>query len=230
MFEHAATARDRDAGRLGDVGEHEGIRSRCHRPMSRPLGGLVRSVAMTLHHDRLRSDRPVSTPSHHASTPPARLSLTPGHPTTGPVDGAWWPCSDDLSAELDELETLLAGRAGVLDRLTYCMTAWQPIEERRRVKDRPVRLDGYHYQSVGTLGVRSLDGTRRVLVVIPPETDSVSARALLYRASQPSNMLTADELLNAASRAVSGTSEALQSWDSEGGHASPTETDIGCLY
>ncbi|AYA25736.1 hypothetical protein C6369_015475 [Rhodococcus rhodochrous] len=146
------------------------------------------------------------------------------------MDGAWWPCSDDLSAELDELETLLAGRAGVLDRLTYCMTAWQPIEERRRVKDRPVRLDGYHYQSVGTLGVRSLDGTRRVLVVIPPETDSVSARALLYRASQPSNMLTADELLNAASRAVSGTSEALQSWDSEGGHASPTETDIGCLY
>lgn len=128
MFEHAPTARDRDAGRLGDVGEHETIRSRRHRPMSRPLSGLVRSVAMTLHHDRLRSDRPISSHSHHASTPPARVVADTRAPDHGPVDGAWWPHSDDLSAELDGLETLLAGRAGVLARLTYCMTAWQPIE------------------------------------------------------------------------------------------------------
>lgn len=38
---------------------------------------------------------------------PVRLQLKPEGPTTGFVDGAWWPRSRDLAAELPSLATAL---------------------------------------------------------------------------------------------------------------------------
>ena len=39
-------------------------------------------------------------------------------PTSGHVDGAWWPHSDDLSTELPDLLTVLAVRLGIIVALT----------------------------------------------------------------------------------------------------------------
>ncbi|WP_410639151.1 DUF5994 family protein [Amycolatopsis sp. lyj-346] len=47
----------------------------------------------------------------HASHSP-RLRLKPKAPTTGYVDGAWWPTSRDLTAELPPILAVLAVRLG----------------------------------------------------------------------------------------------------------------------
>jgi len=55
------------------------------------------------------------TPPEH--TP--RLRLKPKAPLTGFVDGAWWPPSEDLTAELPDLLSVLSVRLGPISRLTY---------------------------------------------------------------------------------------------------------------
>ncbi|MFS8102185.1 DUF5994 family protein [Lentzea alba] len=47
------------------------------------------------------------------------------------VDGAWWPRSSDLAAELPPLIAALAGRLGRATRVTFNLTAWRaqsPVE------------------------------------------------------------------------------------------------------
>ncbi|HKS47628.1 MAG TPA: DUF5994 family protein, partial [Amycolatopsis sp.] len=51
-----------------------------------------------------------------------RLRLKPKAPATGYVDGAWWPRSRDLSAELPTLLAVLAIRPGRIERVTYNLT------------------------------------------------------------------------------------------------------------
>ena len=60
------------------------------------------------------------TPPEH--TP--RLRLKPKAPHTGYVDGAWWPHSDDLTAELPDLLAVLSVRLGPIDRVLFKLTDW----------------------------------------------------------------------------------------------------------
>src|SRR4051812_49729893 len=48
-----------------------------------------------------------------------RLRLKPKAPTTGWVDGGWWPRSWDLAAELPGLLAVLAVRLGGIERGSY---------------------------------------------------------------------------------------------------------------
>src|ERR1700736_6945801 len=60
-------------------------------------------------------------------TPPVhtpRLRLKPKAPRSGYVDGAWWPRSDDLAAELPDLLAVLSVRLGRIDRVLYKLTEW----------------------------------------------------------------------------------------------------------
>ncbi|WP_157984939.1 DUF5994 family protein [Lentzea terrae] len=46
-------------------------------------------------------------------------------------DGAWWPRSSDLAAELPPLIAALAGRLGRATQVTFNLTAWRaqsPVE------------------------------------------------------------------------------------------------------
>ena len=53
-----------------------------------------------------------------------RLRLKPKAPRTGYVDGAWWPRSHDLAAELPTLVEVLAVRLGPVGRVAYSIGAW----------------------------------------------------------------------------------------------------------
>jgi hypothetical protein len=76
--------------------------------------------------------RPEPDVTSASSTLPAspttdRLSLKPESATTGFVDGAWWPASRDLAAEVSSLIAALADRAGAVERISYNLDAWDAV-------------------------------------------------------------------------------------------------------
>ncbi len=91
-----------------------------------------------------------TTGSKH--TPPEktpRLRLKPKAPTSGYVDGAWWPHGDDLAIELPDLLAVLSVRLGPIDRVIYNVSEWAegPGQTARRAAE--------WYDSAGTRDSRS---------------------------------------------------------------------------
>src|SRR5690242_8329420 len=89
----------------------------------------------------------LATPSAALATEPprhtSRLRLKPKAPTSGYVDGAWWPRSRDLSVELPTLLVVLAVRLGHIARVTYNLGAWDPAARRLSVEGHVIRLEGF---------------------------------------------------------------------------------------
>jgi hypothetical protein len=114
-----------------------------------------------------------------------RLELKPASRTaTGHVDGAWWPRSRDLRAELPALLEVLAARLGRIERVNYPLADWTEPARRTVVAGALVHLSGYRSQPAGTLDVVTASG-RTTLLVVPPETDpGLAQRALAAAARQ----------------------------------------------
>ncbi|WP_325052115.1 DUF5994 family protein [Nocardia stercoris] len=185
----------------------------------------VRSVMMTLQHEPVLLDR--SSRFALCSDPPSsRRSPARRAPRPAAVDGAWWPRTTDLVAELSDLAVLLGRRADSIDRIMYNVDAWQPAPRRTTIGGRSIHLDGYRHLPAHTLCVLGLDRTRLVLLVIPAGTPNATAQALLSAASRPGNQLTADELVAADTRRsleYLQNDAALRRWDDEGGHPAPMD-------
>ncbi|PFW98645.1 hypothetical protein CJ469_06046 [Nocardia farcinica] len=176
---------------------------------------------MTRQHEPILLDRSSRFALRSGPPPSSRRSPTPRAPRPGAVDGAWWPRTSDLVAELAGLEALLGRRAGSLDRIMYNMDAWQPAPRRTMLGGRSVRLDGSRHLPAHTLCVLGSHRTRLVLLVIPANTQTAAAHALLWAASRPGNAFTADELVAADTRHSLDRTQneaALRRWDDEGGH------------
>src|ERR1700754_5356278 len=103
---------------------------------------------MTLVQDRTDVGQRNSPPDH---TP--RLRLKPKAPQSGYVDGAWWPRSDDLAAELPDLLAVLSVRLGRIDRVMYNLDEWAEAPAKVATGGRRVRLDGYRRQPAHTVEV-----------------------------------------------------------------------------
>ncbi|MCT7658378.1 DUF5994 family protein [Mycobacterium deserti] len=124
-----------------------------------------------------------------------RLRLKPKAPTSGHVDGAWWPHSDDLAHELPDLLSVLSVRLGVIERVMYSLAEWTNVPTRMMSGDRKVRLDGYRGQPASTLEVLGMNKTRILLIVVPPHTDSDLAHEVMMTAAAPDNVSSVDDLL-----------------------------------
>ena len=128
--------------------------------------------------------------------PAPRVTLKPAAPVTGRVDGAWWPRSRDLSAELPALLTDMAGRWEPVSRVTYNLDIWDPTERRLAIAGRTVRLGGFHSQHSDTVTLIDTTGQRHLtLLVVPPETASPAAQHALTTAAEPGNDDRIDTLL-----------------------------------
>ncbi len=114
--------------------------------------GRDRSVAMTLRQFPADDPPQRTTPEH---TP--RLRLKPKAPRSGFVDGAWWPRSDDLNAELPDLLAVLSVRLGPIDRVMFNVNEWVKPTPKLFAGGRAVRLDGHQRQPVSTVEVIGLD-------------------------------------------------------------------------
>jgi hypothetical protein len=150
---------------------------------------------VTLIQDRTDVGQRNSPPEH---TP--RLRLKPKAPRSGYVDGAWWPRSDDLAAELPDLLAVLSVRLGRIDRVMYNLNEWAKASAKLAIGGRRVRLDGYQRQPTNTVEVLGLNRTRIALLVVRPNADPDGAHATLMAAAAPSNDSTVDSLLMGSAR------------------------------
>jgi hypothetical protein len=179
-----------------------------------------------------RSADMLSDPQAHVNTPagafppalpapPPRWELKHDLSITGYVDGAWWPRSRNLSAELSALLAVLPIKLGQPERVAYDLTAWDVAPRRLNINGFNVGLDGFHHQQPDTVDVR----TRKrhiALLIVPPESAPADARQTLLRASQAGNSDSIKELLSPRT-SLTGTSPgdsadaAMERWEANGG-------------
>ncbi len=124
-----------------------------------------------------------------------RLRLKPKGANTGRVDGAWWPHSENLEAEIPDLLAVLSVRLGPISYVLYRMTEWIKARSTMPIGERFVRLGGHHRQPSNTVEVRGLGGRKVILLVVPATTGPDRAHAIMMAAAAPDNAATVDELL-----------------------------------
>ncbi len=154
-----------------------------------------------------------------------RLRLKPKEEPSGMVDGAWWPRSDDLSAELPDLLAVLSVRLGKIDRVQYGLSEWKSVPRTLNAGAARVKLDGYQRQPHCTVGVLGRDHERLTLLVVPPYTDASDAHTAMMKAAEPHGAGTPDELLGIGTRERArrdGYTTAENRWESEGGATART--------
>jgi hypothetical protein len=126
-----------------------------------------------------------------------RLRLKPKAPTTGWVDGGWWPRSRDLAAELPSLLSVLAVRLGRIERVGYHLGEWLPTLHKISCGGGVVRLEGYRSQHANTVDVLA-PGQRVTLLVVAPEASAQTAHAVLVAAGRRGNTDDVDTLLRSS--------------------------------
>jgi len=114
------------------------------------------------------------------------------------LDGAWWPRSDDLAAELPSLVEVLAMRLGYITRVTYVTTEWDNAPRRLEIGGHIVRLHGLRGGSGHLVTVIGPEPHRISLLVIPPGAPETAGHDALITASRRDNADRAEEILAAS--------------------------------
>ena len=127
---------------------------------------------------------------------PLRLRLRPKALTTGYVDGAWWPRSRDLAAELPALLAVLAVRLGEIPRVSYNLTEWETAPSEIAADGVRVRLSGFWSRPPHTVDVVAGDRHRLTLLLVPPDTSPSAAHHAMMRAARRENTDTVEVLLH----------------------------------
>ncbi|WP_206055230.1 DUF5994 family protein [Nocardia sp. CS682] len=149
-----------------------------------------------------------------------RLRLKPKAPKTGYVDGAWWPHSEDLAAELPALLAAVADRIGPIHHVAYPLDEWARTTGELVIAGRTVRVEGFRQGTLHTVELLGVKNRRVVLLVVPPAAVELDAAATMVSASAVDDESAVDELLTIGTRERGDRAEgaaAVQRWDSEGG-------------
>ncbi|WP_328341308.1 DUF5994 family protein [Streptomyces violaceus] len=169
------------------------------------------------------SHPPTTEAADRSSPSSLRLSLAPAGSAPALLDGAWWPRSRDLGAELPALTAVLDPLWGRITRVTVNPTQWPVIPRKVPVAGHVVNVGWFlAEQDPHELLLLSYRVGRLNLLVVPPQTPPDSAAWLMAAASDPHGTLTASRLLEEATRrrALRDADRAVEAvWDSEGGHA-----------
>ncbi|MFI8101346.1 DUF5994 family protein [Streptomyces sp. NPDC086023] len=164
--------------------------------------------------------------ANRALTPglPARLSLTPKTTLAGRLDGAWWPRSRDLAAELPALADALEGRWGRITRVLVNPDHWPVVPHKVAVTGHVLHVGWFTEQDPDKVILLSYTTGRCDLLVIPPETEPASAARLMTAAGLPGSTLTAGSLMSdeaATGRRMREARSSEDAWETDGG-AAPT--------
>jgi hypothetical protein len=124
----------------------------------------------------------------------ALLRLTTTHHREGIFDGAWWPRSRNPAVELPGLIASLADRLGPVARVGLDRDAWDKLPTRMTVDGRVVHIDS---SAVGDDTALVTRGDRDLfsLLVIPPDTPPLVARAAMADAVRTGNIRQAGQIL-----------------------------------
>ncbi|MCX2946953.1 DUF5994 family protein [Lentzea sp. NEAU-D7] len=142
----------------------------------------------------LSSSPPAATATEQLRTP-LRLRLRPNALSAGHVDGAWWPRSRDLAAELPALLAVLAVRLGAIPRVSYNLTEWDSAPRQLALDGVRVRLSGFWSRPAHTVDVVAGDRHRTTLLLVPPDADATAAHDAMMRAAERGNTDTVEVLL-----------------------------------
>ncbi|MDT0405775.1 MULTISPECIES: DUF5994 family protein [Streptomyces] len=153
---------------------------------------------------------------------PVRLSLAPAGSAPALLDGAWWPRSRDLTAELPALASVLDPLWGRITRVTVNPAQWPVVPRKVAVAGHVVKVGWFRFeQDEHELLLLSYHVGRWNLLVVPPRTDPAAAMWLMAAASDPRRTSSASSLVAEAAR-LTVTAEADRTgeavWESEGGH------------
>jgi hypothetical protein len=128
-----------------------------------------------------------------------RLALVSGTPR-GLVDGAWWPRSADLSAEITLLVDAVSDAfAGRVVRVTYDRSVWVRVPRRLPYRGSYIHSGWFQMTEPHHITLVMLNGTRVVLLVIPPDLARDQGVWALQRAVEPGNHLSPDAILGNSS-------------------------------
>jgi hypothetical protein len=133
---------------------------------------------------------------------PLRLTLKAVAPTTGYVDGGWWPHSRHLGSEAGDLARAVALRLGPVREIAYALDAWEAaphhVEDGASGEDRWVELVGFASQDPDVVLVTGTSGRTLGLLVVPPETPDPAGHEAMNRAARAGNAESPAALLGAA--------------------------------
>ncbi|WP_328872350.1 DUF5994 family protein [Streptomyces sp. NBC_00287] len=121
-----------------------------------------------------------------------RLETT--HDRRGVLDGAWWPRSRDIAAELPSLITALTEYLGPVTRVGLDADAWEELPTRMTIDDRVVHIDS---SPIGDDTVLITRGEQDLfsLLVIPPHATPDAARAAMAEAVRADSATQAEQIL-----------------------------------
>ncbi|MDT0308437.1 DUF5994 family protein [Streptomyces sp. DSM 44917] len=172
------------------------------------------------------TDRPAS-PRGSAQGLPARLALKSEGPPRGLLDGAWWPRSRELSAELPALAAALDHRWGRITRAAVNPRHWPDVPRKVTWGGRVMKVGWFDAElDPHTISLVSQTG-RRELLVIPPEAGAPSAERLMAGAIEDegpprtASALMAGEEARAYGPAPGGARDSEEAWEDEGGARKP---------
>jgi hypothetical protein len=108
-----------------------------------------------------------------------RLRVTPSRIPSEHIDGAWWPRSTQLAAELPALLSSLSERVGQVVGVGYRRDGWPDTPPQADIAGHPVQLLGFTSDEPASVIVIGHDGHHLTLHVIAPETSDQAAREAL---------------------------------------------------
>lgn len=152
---------------------------------------------------------------------PLRLRLDTGL-SSGPLDGAWWPQTRNLSVEAVDLVDHFPATLGRVQRLNFSRPDWDGQTDHESLhivhaRRGPVKVGSFPHDDTHLVRVVLGSRERLTLLVVPSDTDPDVAERLMEQASDGRNAHTAAQLLHSVSPGQDVGQ--LGVWDSEGGHA-----------
>ncbi len=126
-----------------------------------------------------------------------RLQLKSYRAVSEHVDGAWWPRSMNLVAELPELVASLSDRLGQVVMVGYRRNGWHDTPRLTEIGGHTIELLGFTSDEPASVILMGQDGRHVTLHVIRPDTSQDAARQALEEAG-----LSADAVAAPAARAT----------------------------
>ncbi len=113
-----------------------------------------------------------------------RLRLKPYRPASEHLDGAWWPRSMHLVAELPGLLTSVSERLGQVAIVGYRRNGWDETPPLAEIAGNTVELLGFTSDEPASVILIGEDGRHITLHVIRPDTNEQVARQALREAGE----------------------------------------------
>lgn len=175
-----------------------------------------------------------ATPEQELPSPPlpARLTLRPPTFPPGPVCGAWWPRSHDLTAELPLLTEAFDALRAKVTSIAARRGTWPEAPYDLPAPGHTVKAAWFASGfDLYTIRLYSYGVGRWDLLVVPPRTEAGAAARLMTAASDPALHLSASALVAAERRRLDtdGTRcerERVEQWEGEGGTTGRPPADL----